>query len=302
MYNPLRHVGLKLLAVIIAVLLWFAVAGEQVVERRIRAPLELQNIPDGLELVGDTPSAVDVRVRGASSTLGRLAPGDVVTVLDLATAKPGRKIFPLSSDQVRAPFGVEVTHVSPATTTLVFEQSVSRMIPVAPSVDGDPAPGYVVERVVVDPPEIEVTGPQSALRGPLQAMTEPVSIQGVTDTVRETVTIGLPNNALRIQQPRPARITVEIAPVPAERKFERVPVRARNLGPKLSFQAAPAEVAITVRGPEAGLKVLDLDSLETSVDVNGLGPGRYNLPVHVAGSKLFVVVQITPAQVQVRLK
>ncbi len=301
MYNPFRNLGLKVLSLVIATLLWFVVAGEQVVERRIRAPLELQNVPEGLEIVGDAPSAVDVRVRGASSALARLAAGDVVAVLDLSTAKPGRRIFPLSAEQVRAPSGVEVTHVAPSTATFVFEQSMTRVIPVAPSVEGDPAPGFVVERVIVDPPEIEVIGPQSALRGTLQAVTEPVSIQGATDTVRETVTIGMPNNALKLQNPRPARLTVEIAPVPADRKFDRVPVRVRNLGPKLSFQVVPAEAAITVRGAANLVNALDADRLQASIDVGGLGPGRYTLPVHVAGSKEFVVTRTEPAQVQVRI-
>jgi YbbR domain-containing protein len=302
MYNPFRNVGLKLLSVLVAILLWFAVAGEQVVERRIRAPLELQNIPEGLEIVGEPISAVDIRVRGASSTLAHLATGDVVVVLDLATAKPGRKIYPLSAEQARAPFGVELTHVSPSTASFVFEQSMSRVIPVAPSVEGDPAPGFVVERVTVEPPEVEVAGPQSALRGTLQAVTEPVSIQGAVDTVRETVTIGLPNNALKMLVPRPARLTVEIAPVPADRKFDEVPVRVKNLGPRLSFQAVPAAVTITVRGAAAAIKELDLDSVQASVDVNALGPGKYSLPVHVAGSKVFAVVRIDPSQVQVRIK
>jgi YbbR domain-containing protein len=274
MYNPFRNVGLKVLSVLIAVLLWFAVAGEQIVERRIRAPLELQNIPDGIEVVGEPLSAVDVRVRGASSTLAHIALGDVVVVLDLSAARSGRKIFPLSPDHVRAPFGVEITHVAPSTTTFVFEQSMSRVIPVSPAVEGDPAPGYVVERVTVDPPEIEVTGPQSALRGSLQAVTEPVSIQGATDTVREVVTIGLPSNALRLQTPRPAHLTVEIAPVPAERKFDRVPVRVRNLGPKLAFQATPPEVTLTVRGAEASLKALDAEDLQASVDASGRDDGE----------------------------
>jgi len=46
--------------------------------------------------VGDAPSNVDVRVRGASSTLGQLAPGDVVAVLDLSVARAGRRLFHLA--------------------------------------------------------------------------------------------------------------------------------------------------------------------------------------------------------------
>ena len=302
MYNPFRNFGLKFLAVIIAALLWFSVAGEKVVERRIRAPLELQNIPEGLEIVGDTPAAIDVRLRGASGTLAHLAAGDVVAVLDLVGARAGRRIFQLTPEQVQAPFGVEVTHVAPATTTLIFEQSVTRAIAVAPSVEGDPAPGYIVERVTVDPPEVDITGPQSALRGVPQATTEPVSIEGATSTVRESVTIGVPNNALRLKTPRAARVVVEIAPVPAQRTMARVPVRLMNLRARLSALAVPAAVSVTLRGAESIVKTLDTDAVLASVDLAGLGPGQYNLTIHVAPSKAFGVVRIDPAQAQVRIK
>ncbi|MEK6629188.1 MAG: CdaR family protein, partial [Acidobacteriota bacterium] len=110
-YNPFRHVGLKALSVAIAVLLWFAVGGEKIVERSLRSPLELQNIPEGLEVVGDAPGNVNVRVRGSSSALGQLSTGDVVTVLDLSTARAGRNLVYLTPDFVRVPFGVEVTYV-----------------------------------------------------------------------------------------------------------------------------------------------------------------------------------------------
>ena len=80
---PFRHFGLKLLSVGLAVLLWLVVSGEETVERGLRVPLELQQFPAGLELQGEAPSTVDVRVRGSSGTLSRVAAGDIVAVLDL---------------------------------------------------------------------------------------------------------------------------------------------------------------------------------------------------------------------------
>ena len=64
-YHPFRHLGLKFVALVLATLLWLTVAGEHVVERNIRVPVEFRNIPAALELVGDPPSAVDVRLRGS---------------------------------------------------------------------------------------------------------------------------------------------------------------------------------------------------------------------------------------------
>ena len=65
------------------------VSGEETVERGLRVPLELQQFPAGLELQGEAPSTVDVRVRGASGALSRVGAGDVVAVLDLRGARAG---------------------------------------------------------------------------------------------------------------------------------------------------------------------------------------------------------------------
>src|SRR5512138_629976 len=97
-YHPFRHLGLKVLAIALAVLLWLTVAGEHVVERSVRVPLEFRNIPQQLEIVGDPPSSVDVRLRGSSALLSRLEPGEIVAVLDLSAARPGSRLFHLRND------------------------------------------------------------------------------------------------------------------------------------------------------------------------------------------------------------
>ena len=114
------HLGLKLLSLAMALLLWMVVSGEETVERGLRVPLELQQVPAGLELTGEVPTTVDLRVRGPSGTLGRLAAGDIVAVLDLRGATEGRRLFPLTMEQVRVPFGVEVVQVSPPSVAMGF--------------------------------------------------------------------------------------------------------------------------------------------------------------------------------------
>ena len=42
-YHPFSHLGLKFLAVALATLLWLTVAGEHLVERGMRVPLEFRN-------------------------------------------------------------------------------------------------------------------------------------------------------------------------------------------------------------------------------------------------------------------
>ncbi|PYR03152.1 MAG: hypothetical protein DMF97_02605 [Acidobacteria bacterium] len=194
---PFRHLGLKLLSVVLAVLLWMTVSGEETVERGLRVPLELQQFPAGLEIMGDVPATVDVRIRGGMGVLGRLGVGDVVAMLDLRNARPGQRLFTVTPEQVRKPFGVEVVQILPSAVAMTFESSKSRSVKVVPAVDGLPAPGFVVGRLIADPASVEIVGPESAVKRATEAMTEPISVWGAREQVRETVSIGMLDPALR---------------------------------------------------------------------------------------------------------
>lgn len=211
-YHPFRNLGLKFLSICIAALLWLVVAGEPVVERVMRAPVELQNLPEGLELVGNPPDTIEVRLRGPSGALSRMAAGDMAAVIDLETARPGRRLFHLTQDHVTVPYGTEVVQVGPSTLTMEFEMSGVRTVPVEPDVEGRPAAGYEVTKITSDPAAVEVAGPETALKRLRAAVTEPVSVEGQTRAVREVVTIGVPDSSLRLRAPQTAVVTVSIAP------------------------------------------------------------------------------------------
>lgn len=208
-----RNLGLKLLSVCVASLLWLVVAGERVVERVIRVPVEFQNLPADLEIVGNPPEQIEVRVRGGSGTLNRLDPGDLSMVLNLLAARTGRRLFHLTPGQVNAPYGVEVVQVAPSSATIEFETTGIRVVRVQPEIDGTPAEGFEVVSVESVPATVEVAGPESALLALGEAITEPVSIAGQSRTVREIVTVGVVDSSIRVRAPQTATVTVTIAPV-----------------------------------------------------------------------------------------
>lgn len=296
---PFRHIGLKLLSLAIALLLWMAVSGEETVERSLRVPLELQQFPAGLELQGEVPATADVRVRGTSGALGRVSPGDVVAILDLRGARPGRRLFHLTPEQVRAPFGVEVVQVSPPTIAMVFEISDSRQVAVVPSLDGKPAPGYVVGKITTDPAAVDVVGPRSAVKRTSEAITEPVDISGATDSVTETVTVGLMDPTVRLKTPRATTVTVQIVPGSEERTLRSQPVHLQGLPAHLSAQANPNAVDVTLRGSSRAVN--DVNEVNAYVDVSGLGEGDYTLPVRADASDEAGVTHIEPSAVHVRV-
>jgi YbbR domain-containing protein len=298
---PFRHLGLKALSLVLALLLWMIVSGEETVERGLRVPLELQQVPAGLELTGEVPATVDVRVRGASGALSRVSTGDVVAVLDLRNAQAGRRLFPLTPKDVRVPFGVEIVQVQPSALAMAFEPSASRRVTVIPAVDGRPAPGYVVGSLEADPKTVEVIGPETAVRRATEALTEPVSVAGARDRVQRSVTLGLIDPSLRLKNVGTATVTVQIVPAPLERSLHNRPVHLRNVAPNLEAQAIPSAVGLTVRGSREALARVEADDIVAYVDLGGLGPGQYSLTVHADSSPDAGVTRIEPSSVQVRI-
>ena len=291
-----------MLAVALAALLWLTVAGDHVVERSMRVPLEFRNVPTALEIVGDPPTAVDVRLRGSSALLARIEPREIVAVLDLGSARPGSRMFHIRNDEVSAPYGVEVAQVLPGTIALDLEKSVRRTVPIVPVVDGEPAPGFVVGRVSVDPATVEVSGPESRLRQLTGATTEPVEVTGRRDAVRDIVTVGITDSAVRLVTPQNATVMVEVLPAPAERDLAGVPVRYRNLGAGLRASVQPTLTRVTVRGRRESLADVSAGTIFAFVDLAGLGPGRYNLRIQADPSQTFGISSLQPAAVDVTIK
>jgi YbbR domain-containing protein len=299
-WHPFRNVGLKLAALGLGVVLWITVSGQQV-ERNVLVQLQFRNIPPSLEIIGDTPRTVDVRVRGAAGLISPLEPYQVVATVDVTGARPGVRVFPLTTERISVPLGVEVKSVDPAAISLTLEKSATAQVQVKPTIDGSPAPGFDIGNVAWTPKTVEVVGPESRLKDHPSAITERVSIEGATATVAETVNMALSDPSLRLREPQSARVTVTIVAAPLARLRGQALV-FRNLPPGRQVDADPATVVVTLRGTHEALSTMKDEQLQPYVDLARLGPGQYILQVHVDSRNTYVVTAIEPPTVNVRIR
>jgi YbbR domain-containing protein len=244
---------------------------------------------------------VDVRVRGDADALGRLVPGDLVASIDLSSAQPGRRLFHLSPDRVRVPFAVEVTQVAPSAVAIRFEPSATRVVRVLPSVEGDPATGFIAGDAASQPRTVEVIGPESALRHVTEAITEPVWVGGAKSPIRSTVPVGVAEQGVRLKSVRSVTVTVDIIQAPNERQLN-VPVRLRNLESGLTALVNPPVVKVRVRGSKAGIDKLKDNSIVAYADLDGIGEGDYGLPVRLEPTPGIGVDQLDPTIVRIHVQ
>ena len=302
-YHPFSHFGLKIVSVALALLLWFLVSSQRAaVERGLRIPLELQNLPGNLEMVEPPQESVDVRVRGAADLLGRLVSGDLVATVDLSAAQPGRRLFHISPERVKAPFAVEVTQITPSSVAIRFEPSATRLVRVQPSVEGEPAPGFIIGEITAEPKLVEVVGPESALRRVTEAITEPLWVGSAQSAVKSTVTLGVAEQGVRLKTARSAVVSVAVVQAPAARMLESVPVRVRNLATGLTARVTPPTVKVRVRGTTPAVEKIRAASVVAYVDLNGISEGDYGLPVRLEQTKDVGLDQLDPTMVGIHVE
>lgn len=111
--HVLANAGLKVLALAISFLLWATYTSEPYAEVGFLVPLEFTTMPAQLEITGDVPTMVHVRVRGRSALLRRMIPADLNLRLDMKDRKQGTTTINFTPQMVGAPYGATVVQVTP---------------------------------------------------------------------------------------------------------------------------------------------------------------------------------------------
>jgi len=211
---PLQFV----VALVVAVLLWYAVTGqedENISVRGVKAALTLVNMPRDLVLVSTVPDTISLQLRGPLSRSLDAAAG-LEVYLDLASARPGSSSFPIDAAGIPLPDEVEVVSIEPAAITLELERLISANLPLRASVEGVPAPGFTVGEVRITPSQINLQGPESKVTALQFVETTPISVEGATGPVEATVLPRLSDPLLRSLTVVPVVVSVDVTPSDAE--------------------------------------------------------------------------------------
>jgi len=119
----LHNLGLKLLSLILALILWFYLATENLDARDlVPVRLRFENLPSNLILSETSRDSVVVRVRGQKDTILALSASDFSLGLNLSRATAGRRNYSLDKDKVLHPLNVRVIKVIPDKVEVVLEE------------------------------------------------------------------------------------------------------------------------------------------------------------------------------------
>jgi YbbR domain-containing protein len=205
----LHNFSLKLLSVLLATFLWFTISrGEQPAVVAIRAPIEFQHLPEGLEISSQTIPEAQIRVLGPERLVGQLRSTDVRVEVDIAGAQPGERTFDLTAQQIHTPQGLKVEQVVPGQVHLSFDTRMTRDVEIHPRVIGTFLAGEQIAKLLVDPERVTITGPRHHVELVDAATTDPVDASGTTTVATFVTTVFVSDPLVQVVKPTPVRVTV----------------------------------------------------------------------------------------------
>ena len=167
-------------------------------------------------------------------------------------------------------------------------------------ITGQLASGYQITNIKVTPPIVTLSSSDPNLVQQLPGFvdTAPLDISGASSDVVRRVALELQSN---VQGADSVLVEVNVAAIEYSSTVQRQ-LEFRGLPPGMGATASPDSVDILILGPLPLLDNLSLDDVRVVVDLQGLGPGSYQLtPQVIFLSDKLRAENVLPAQIEVTI-
>jgi YbbR domain-containing protein len=227
---PKKNLTAKIVALIMAVILWVYVMNEQnpLVETSMEVPLEVRNLSSAV-MATDIPEVVRVKVRGSRALIMGLGQKDIKAYIDLKGLGDGRNTLSVAAN---IPANIELMEVSPNSINFRLDTIVSREIPIEARLGGAAVPGGAVDRISYSSPKVTVKGPSEIVDTVVKAVVD-VDVSGKnTDFTMDGPIILLDARNKKVEglTTNPGDVSVSLAFTPVISK-KMVEVKANIVGP-----------------------------------------------------------------------
>ena len=269
-----ENLGLKIISVIIAFLLWAHVMAELngPVARELEARIAVINTPKGLTKLRQSPDSAKILVSGPIRQVQNLTLAQRTLAADLSGLGAGEHTVPLKPPNL--PTGVRLESVTPATVVVMLDKEVSESRPLTVRLRGEPASGYALGTPQPSRPEAKVTGAASLLAR-LSRLVAEADASGLDATAERTATIRPlddKGDAIEGLHVSPTEVTVVVPVTRGSQGTKTVPIRPQVGEPAAGYKVTevtsePTE--ITLSGSPAAIGALESISTEM-IPIEGL--------------------------------
>jgi len=207
--------GTLLLSFLIASVLWGMAHGTSSVDRGVDIPVVFEGIPEDLVITEKTADAINIRVLGSRSALRNVSPTKMDYRIDVSGSKRGRGVFEVDVSRIELPRGATVVSRSPASIEVEFERRGRKAVRVRPDLEGQPAEGYLITTVDIDPPRVWLTGARRDVLRLAEVVTETIDVAGLAASVERQVRLSLGSDHVWREEQGTVTVRIQVDPEPS---------------------------------------------------------------------------------------
>jgi len=260
----------KLVAILMALLLWFHVATDQVYEHTDTFPLEIFNIPERLILAEKLPEQVSVTIRGKGKELLKLLLVEKKSLkIDAQKFKRGEIDYGIQPEQIPIPEGLELRETNvlpPKNLKIRLDYPMEKKVKVQPNIKIMPAEGFKqVGELHHNPEEVMISGPRMWVRSLKVIHTQKQVIENAEEPIFDQVDLVLPQGYNLTLSSHRINFSVNIERT-VERKIINLPVRATNISKQKEVTLEPDSIGVTISGAESVVNQILPDKIKVTVN------------------------------------
>jgi YbbR domain-containing protein len=208
-----RSLGLKVLALFLACVVWFFVSAprrERATERAFAAPLAIASLPRDLVITNQIPDTVSVRLRGRVSEVRALSSQNLEVTVDVSWVRAGEATITLRPQAINVPPDVDVISIEPNKLRFRVEPLRQKVVKVRALLIGTPPPGYRVGDPTIVPDQALISGPASQVKNLGDVATERIIMTGRTETFTQSAAVVSDSPFVRVVDPLAVQVTVPV--------------------------------------------------------------------------------------------
>ncbi len=313
MANPLdviksvfvKNWTLKVLAVLLGALSFYAIRGAISFEVPYRAPIEVQMGP-GMAVLDKSITSVEVTFGGSQEDLRRIDQSQLKAVVKPRETNPGgSEVVTIRPEHIVGQGKVRVLSIRPSTLTLSYDREAERdVIVLKPKAVGVPLMGRA--EIDYEPKAVRLRGPKRRLAHISAVSCEPVDVDGRVESFTRKVKVLSPGDAW-VYQIDPPEITADVTILTERisRTVTNVAVLAvTQPGSPVCVNIDPRVVDVVLMGRSEVLEGIARDAVRVYVNCVDLeADASYELPVGVhLPSEAEVATLVRPETVKVQLR
>lgn len=256
-----------------------AVEVEPIISRDVPVNVEVRgNAARGYELGDVFVEPAQILVTGVASRVDSLAEARITAFLDSPQQDltlTRRPVFYDRQGNIVSVNNLDLSAEEVEVTIPVNQQAGFAAKPIIVDWIGEPAQGYRLLDVNVEPDSVLVTGPPGLLESLSRISTEPIDINGLRESVTQTVALALPAG-IQLDEVQPVLVEIVIEPILTSHVIRKTP-EIRALGEGLTVTVGVEEVRVFLFGPLDKLDSLVEDDLRVTLDLFGLEVGTHSV-------------------------